>query len=115
MLFRSYIPRFAMILQVIWSSVDDNYEMLTINKSSVLQAEILSEYFINMSKMVKADMKEKNNIRQISAQASGIGPKDKFKAIYKNDPDFNRTHAAEILEISRQTVYRWIKEMEKNN
>ena len=111
---KSYIPRFAMILQVIWSSVDDNYEMLTINKSSVLQAEILSEYFINMSKMVKADMKEKNKIRQISAQASGMGVKDQLKAIYKNDPDFNRSHVAEILEVSRQTVHRWIKEMEKN-
>ena len=111
---KSYIPRFAMILQVIWSSMDENYDMLLINKSSVLKAEILSEYFINMSKLVKADMKEKNKLRQISAQTSGLGTKDQFKAIYQNDPEFNRSHVAEILEVSRMTVHRWIKELEKN-
>jgi len=109
---KSYIPRFSMILQVVRSAINDDTNMLVIQKQSILDAEILSDYFINMSKLVKVDMKEKNKLRQISSMNSSMSPKEQVKAMYRNDPDFNRSHVAEILEVSRITIHRWVKEFE---
>lgn len=110
---KSYIPRFALILNTIWSVVDDNYQVATIQQDSILRAEKLSEYFINMSKLVKHDVKEKNNLRTIAKISGGTTAFDQFKAMYKNNPNLNRTTASEILEVSKRVIYKWIKKIEE--
>ena len=109
---KSYIPRFALIINTIESAFDDDTYNLNIKKDSLLKAEKLSEYFINMSKLVKKDVKEKNNMRQI-ARSAGSNPHDQFMAMYKSNPNINRTTASEILEVSRRTIQNWIKKIEE--
>jgi hypothetical protein len=111
---KSYIPRFALIMQFIWSSENEDYTVATIRKESLLRAERLSEYFINMSKLVKMDVKEKNDMRVISRSTGSLDPFDQFKAMYKINPDINRTMASEILEVSRKTIQRWVTKLENN-
>ena len=109
---KSYIPRFALIMQFIWSAEDDSYTPATIRKESLLRAERLSEYFINMSKLVKMDVKEKNQLRTIARSTGSMDPYDQFRAMYESNPQINKTTASEILEVSRKTIQRWVKKLE---
>jgi len=109
---KSYIPRFALIMQFIWSSEDDSYTFATIKKESLLRAERLSQYFINMSKLVKMDVKEKNEMRMISKSTGSMDPFEQFKAMYKMNPQISKTTASEILEVSRKTIHRWVTKLE---
>jgi len=107
---KAYIPRFALILNSLWSFLDDNYKSGFIHKESILRAEKLSDYFINMAKLVKQDAKEKQDLIKISKD--GLTPFDKFKSMYQLDNELNRTVASELLEVSKRTIFRWIKEIE---
>jgi hypothetical protein len=109
---KSYIPRFALIINTIWSAFDDSIKIGIVKTDSLLRAEKLSSYFINMSKLVKRDVKEKNNLKQI-ARSAGSNTHDQFMAMYKANPNINRTTASEILEVSRRTIQNWVKKLEK--
>ena len=110
---KSYIPRFALILNTIWSIVEDEYQVATIQVDSVKRAERLSEYFINMSKLVKMDVKEKNNLRVLAKTTGSLSEFEQFKTMYKANPNLNRTTASEILEVSKRIIYKWIKKIEE--
>jgi hypothetical protein len=110
---KSYIPRFALILNTIWSIVDDEYQVANIQVDSIKRAERLSEYFINMSKLVKMDVKEKNNLRVLAKTTGSLSEFEQFKAMYKANPNLNRTTASEILEVSKRIIYKWIKKIEE--
>jgi len=110
---KSYIPRFALILNTIWSIVEDEYQVATIQVDSIKRAERLSEYFINMSKLVKMDVKEKNNLRVLAKTTGSLSEFEQFKAMYKANPNLNRTTASEILEVSKRIIYKWIKKIEE--
>jgi len=112
---KSYIPRFALLMQFIWSSEDDSYSFATVRKESLLRAERLSEYFINMSKLVKVDVKEKNQLRSIAKSTGSMDTFEQFKAMYHSNKKVNRTTASEILEVSRKTVQRWVKKLESQS
>ena len=109
---KSYIPRFALIINTIWSAFDDSFKIGIVKTDSLLRAENLSSYFINMSKLVKHDVKEKNNLKQI-ARMAGSNTYDQFLAMYTANPNMNRTTASEILEVSRRTIQNWVKKLEK--
>jgi hypothetical protein len=107
---KSYIPRFALVLNSLWSFFNEEYLHKEIHKESILRAELLSDYFVNMSKLVKQDAKEKTDLRKVSQ--AGLTPFDKFKAMYQADKEINKTTASEILEVSKRTIYKWIKKIE---
>jgi hypothetical protein len=107
---KSYIPRFALVLNSLWSFFNEEYLPKEIHKESILRAELLSDYFVNMSKLVKQDAKEKIDLRKVSQAA--LTPFDKFKAMYQADKEINKTTASEILEVSKRTIYKWIKKIE---
>ena len=79
---------------------------------SILKAEKLSNYFVNNAKKIKIDKSETDEIK--STMKDSRNNFDKVKAIYNNDPDFNRSKVAELLGVSRQTVHRFIKQLEEN-
>jgi hypothetical protein len=110
---KSYIPRFALILNTIWSIVEDDYQVATIQVDSIKRAERLSEYFINMSKLVKMDVKEKNNLRVLAKTTGSLSEFEQFRAMYKANPNLNRTTASEILEVSKRIIYKWIKKIDE--
>tara|TARA_R110000868_G_scaffold168322_3_gene403033 strand:+ start:1591 stop:3834 length:2244 start_codon:yes stop_codon:yes gene_type:complete len=108
---KSYIPRFALVLNTLESFFDESVISNQVHKESILKAEKLSDYFVNMAKLVKQDAKDKNDLKRISQ--AGLTPFDKFKAMYLNDKEINRTTASELLEVSKRTVYKWIKKLEQ--
>jgi hypothetical protein len=107
---KSYIPRFSMILNILISS-EDGSDALSICEEAMLRAERLSDYFINMSKLVKQDAQEKADLRKLASH--GTNKYEQFLAMYQSDPELNRTTASEILQVSRRTVINWITKIEK--
>ena len=108
---RSYIPRFALIINTI-NAFDNGTNYLTISKESVLKAERLSKYFIAMSKKNKSESDESNGILEIILDKNIKNDYDKFKAIYSLDPNTSKQKIALALNTSKRTVYRYIKKYE---
>jgi len=111
---KSYIPRFAMLLNALWSYDTNNQDcfMSTITKDSMLRAEKLSNYFINMSKKVKIESQEKSDIKSIMYSDKGKNKFDKFNSLYKANKDLNRSQVAELLNVSRVTLNKWINKID---
>jgi len=101
---KSYIPRFALLIHLFNSHFDDDLEALRLNKESMLKAEKLSNYFVNNAKKVKIDSSETNDLKTIIDNEKNTF--DKIKSLYKSDPDFNRTKAADLIGVSRRTILR---------
>lgn len=107
---KSYIPRFALLLNILGSYVDDKYSANEIHTEAILSAEKLSKYFISMAKLVKQDSRDKMELKKVSKD--GASAFDKFKLMYLADPELNKTTVAELLEVSRKSIYQWIKKIE---
>lgn len=108
---KSYIPRFAMLIHVFKSFMNDWQDLSYIDKASMLKAERLSEYFVNNAKKVKLDSTETKELKNVIK--NDVSNLDKIKSIYKADPKFNRSKVAELIGISRQQVLRIIKKLEE--
>jgi hypothetical protein len=109
---KSYIPRFALLINSL-TAFDNEDECIfeVISEQSVLKAERLSDYFVNMAKKVKIDSREKQDLKRISKDAQT--PFEKFKIMHEANPEINRSTAADMLEVSRQTIINWVKKLEK--
>lgn len=110
---KSYIPRFALLVNTIDSFFDDTQatDAMSISKESMLKAERLSKYFIEMAKKIKINSAEKMEIKTLLKSLNGKNNKEKIKEIYDQDANFNRSEVAEILDISRAAVHKIIKEI----
>jgi hypothetical protein len=105
---KSYVPRFALILNCFWSyylGYDFNY----VSKDIMLKAEKLSNYFIAMSKKIKVNMIETGELRELVKSMKGISNSEIVKNVFAWNPEFNRVELAEILNISRQAIYKHLK------
>lgn len=109
---KSYIPRFALIINTIDGFYNGEKNLLRITKDSVLKAEKLSKYFIAMAKKIKINTVEKAEIKKILDVNSTKSTKERFKILYKENPELNRTEVSEMLGVSRQTINNYIKELE---
>jgi hypothetical protein len=107
---KSYIPRFALLIHVFKSNFEHDLDALLIDKDSILKAEKLSKYFVMNAKKIKIESSEVAELK--TTMKKGETTLDKLEAIYKNDPDFNRTKVAELLGISRQMIYKYLKQLE---
>jgi hypothetical protein len=114
---KSYIPRFALLINAIWSydvEVNDgSYSM--VGPDAMLKAEKLSDYFINMSKKVKIEAQDKKDMRSIMQSDNSKNKFDKFKSLYKANKDMNRTQVAELMNVSRVTLNKWINKIDNEN
>jgi hypothetical protein len=111
---KSYIPRFALILNTIDCFYSDNNDVTTITKKSVLKAEKLSKYFIAMAKKIKVNTVEVSDIKKNLYQNKDKTTRDKFNALYAENPKLNKKEVADLLGVSRQMIYNFIKDIEKN-
>ncbi len=107
---KSYVLRFSLIINTL-ASITDNRELTIIQKDSVLKAEKLSNYFIAMAKKIKGSSKERNDMK--SLMAGKISNYDKFKSAYSKNKNLKKTDLAELLGVSRKTIYKYIKEYDK--
>ena len=56
---------------------------------------------------------EDTEIKAAIKSSGKITAQEQFIAAYTQNPDLNRSKIAENLNVSRQTINRWIKELDK--
>lgn len=105
---KSYIPRFALLIHLM-----NNFQEITIpeliTKETVLKAFELSKYFIKQAQKVKVDAKETKSIQAIISMNSDASPKEIFLSILQKGDKINYTKVAELLNVTRATLYNWAK------
>ena len=112
---KSYIPRFALLLNAL-----DNYDagrpiLSPVSADSMLKAEKLSKYFVSMAKKLKVDIVHVGKLKSIAVDAGYKATEfEKFKAMLLLQPETNLSEAAEILNVSRQTLTKWKKKILQN-
>jgi hypothetical protein len=105
---KSYVPRFALILTCFWSYYT-GCEFDWVSKEVMLKAEKLSNYFIAMSKKIKVNMIETGELRELVKSMKGSTNSEIIKAVNEWNPEFSKNELAEILNISRQAIYKQLK------
>lgn len=113
---KSYIPRFALLINAFNSFFDETYktDVLTISKESILSAEKLSKYFVAMAKKIKVNSIEKNEIKTIIQSNKNKSIKEQFYELYKINPNLNKKEVSENLGVSLRMIYKYVNELEKN-
>ncbi len=111
---KSYIPRFALIINTIDCFFNDKTNLELISKDAILKAEKLSKYFIAMAKKIKIDSTEKNEIKSVLKINDTKTNFEKFKILYENDKELNRKEVGELLGVSRNTIQTYIKKLEND-
>jgi hypothetical protein len=105
---KAYIPRFALIMNCIWAfETGINFDWVT--KDSLLKAEKLSNYFIAMSKKIKLNSLESTELSELVRSLKSEPIERKIQAIQDAIPDFNRSELAELLNVSRTTIYKHLR------
>jgi uncharacterized protein YajQ (UPF0234 family) len=100
---KAYVPRFALLINTLWSfETSKNFDFVT--KDSLLKAEKLSNYF-----KIKVSSLESNELSEIIRSMKNESIEKKIEMINKTIPDFNRSELAELLNVSRTTIYKHLK------
>jgi hypothetical protein len=105
---KAYVPRFAMLINTL-TSFETGKDFDFVTKESLLKAEKLSNYFIAMSKKIKVSSLESNELSEIIRSMKNESIEKKIDMIHKTIPDFNRSELAELLNVSRTTIYKHLK------
>jgi hypothetical protein len=108
----SYIPRFALILNTLSSIENESVLLNEITKESLLKAERLSNYFINMAKKIKTKSTERSLLKKAIRESKKKDKYEQFCEIYHKD--ISKIELAEALEVSRQMIYKYVKKFETN-
>lgn len=109
---KSYIPRFACLIHTFNEFFTESDNTLLISKESILKAEKLSKYFVATAKKIKVNSIEVSKLKTTITANKGKSEKEKLHEIWKVNPKFNKVETAELLGISRVSIYTWIKEFE---
>jgi hypothetical protein len=106
---KSYIPRFALILNVLFCTIDDKYSIDVICDKAMEGAIKLSDYFVAHAKKIKFEKKVTEDMENVTNNHNSIY--EKVKAAYNNDNNFNRSKLADLLSVSRITIIRYVNEI----
>lgn len=106
---KSYIPRFALILNVLFCTIDDKYSIDVICDKAMEGAIKLSDYFVAHAKKIKFEKKVTEDMENVTNNHNSIY--EKVKAAYNNDNNFNRSKLADLLSVSRMTIIRYVNEI----
>lgn len=108
---KSYIPRFSLIINTIDCFFNDKTNVTLISKESILKAEKLSKYFIAMAKKIKINTVEVNDIKIALDLNKFKSTKEKLEILYKENPCLDKQEVANILGVSKRTIYTLIQEI----
>ena len=109
---KSYIPRFACLIHVFDEFFTEGGNTLLISKESVLKAEKLSKYFIATAKKIKINSVDVSKLKNTITANKGKNEKEKLFEIWKSNEKFNKSETAELLGISKRSVFNWVKEFD---
>ena len=96
-----------------WYDDPENNSLYEISEKSILGAEKLSNYFVNMAKKHKISTIEYNDVKSVAIINKDKTTFEKIDEIMKKCPTTKVSHVANILGVSRQTVYNFLKEQKK--
>jgi ABC-type oligopeptide transport system ATPase subunit len=111
---KSYIPRFALILNTLYAYDNTENSMDYISERSMAGAIKLSEYFVLMAKKHKLNTIEFSDVKKVVNQNENKSTKEKIFEILKKDPNTKVTYISSILGVSRKTVYQYINEIKND-
>lgn len=110
---KSYIPRFALLVHVLDYYMDMmNKDPYKVSKESILKAEKLSKYFIQMAKKVKVNNMDEAEMKTIIVNNKDKSKFDIFKEMYQANPNIKVSDASNILGVSRQMIYKYKTEID---
>ena len=105
---RTYIPRFALILEFV-SNIYEDRHVNVISKKTIKDATELSNYFISMAKNNKIENKQNNTLSSFISKHKDKPIKELVKMMIKQFPNAKKKDLADSLDISRQTLHRYTK------
>ena len=103
---KAYVARFALLINTLESQKNKEIHKDEVCKSSILKAEKLAHYFIDMANKIKIESAERTKIK-----SSFDNKKDaytNFKSIYTKNPDVSQKDIADMLGKSIRTTQRYI-------
>lgn len=109
---KSYLARFSLLLHIFKIAMGEESSKNGISANTVKDAEKLGDYFIFMAEKIKVTATESYSMKNVIKNEK-LNNLQKVKEIMKNDKDFNKTELAELMGVSRQMIYKYIKEIEK--
>jgi hypothetical protein len=110
---KSYIPRFALLLNALYSYEDDSNSIDYISEKAMAGAIKLSEYFVLMAKKHKLNSIEFSEVKKVVVQNENKSTKEKIHEILRKDPATKVAYISSILGVSRKTVYQYINELKE--
>jgi len=113
---KSYIPRFALLIDVMnkFFSADVVDSSMNISQQSILKAEKLSKYFIATAKKIKSNSTKVNEYKSVIGLNKTKNKKEQFFELYKLNPDVDVKEVALLLNVSVQSVYSYLKQIKVN-
>ena len=109
---KSYIPRFALLLNTLyWYDDNQNNTLGIISEKAMKGAIELSKYFVLMAKKHKLNSIEYSEVKKIVVQNDNKTTKEKIMEIYKASPNVKINDIASILGLSRKTVSIYMKDI----
>jgi len=110
---KSYVPRFALLINTLYAfnKSGDFSDFSIISKESILGAEKLSKYFIAMARKIKINSLEVNFMKKSIKANEAKNTEEKFMEMFKANPNLNKAEAADLLGVSRQMIYKYMKKV----
>ena len=109
---KSYVARFALLLDILYVYTEQT-SISDISKKAMLNAEKLGDYFILMAKKNKFQSMEHSEMVDLIKFSGKRTAFEQFEVLYSANPKLNKSKVAEQLNVSRQTVNNWVKQIEK--
>ena len=76
-----------------------------------MKAEKLSQYFIAMAKKIRIESRNTRELKDLVIKHKDKSQKEKFLEMYAKNPNLNRKQAADMLEVTRRTIQRWLDDI----
>ena len=107
---KSYVARFALILDILYLYSEQS-KIIEISKRSILNAEKLGDYFVLMAKKNKFQSMEHSEMIETIKYSGKRTAFEQFEVLFNANPKLNKSKVAEQLNVSRQTVINWEKQL----
>ena len=104
----TYIPRFALLIEFLDQIVKD-VAPKEISLTSIKKAIRLSDYFIGMAKINKSENIEQSKIKTVFDSMKGKPTKSIAAHLVKTFPKVSKQKIAEIMDVSRKSLYNYLK------
>ena len=108
-----YLGRFALLVRFIKWSLNQEIELLQVEKDDVLSSEKLLNYFTKNATLNKKNSSESRELKLIIKKSGAITTKEKIEALMKSEITATKKQIAKELGVTIRTVQRYAKDTAK--